>query len=192
VIIPALAFVVAVRMLWLRPVRDQPWLFAWIAIAALGCFYIAGEEASWGQHYLGWVTPESWSTINDQGETNLHNISSWFDQKPRSLLEIGVVVGGILVPIFAYFRPRVRRYRFAIILPPAICLPTALLAEFSMGSERAVELLGGSSYLFSRASEVQEIYFYWFILLYLIVVERRLRARSEAGMAETGGRPAVR
>lgn len=179
VVVPALAFVVAVRMLWLRPIRDQPWLFAWIAIAALGCFYIAGEEASWGQHYLGWVTPAGWSTLNDQGETNLHNVSSWFDQKPRQILEVGVVVGGILVPIYACFRPRLRRYWFAIILPPAIGLPTALLAEIAMGSERLLGLFDGNQFLFSRAAEVQETYFYWFVLLYLIVLDRRVRALDD-------------
>src|SRR3546814_4167282 len=54
---------------------------------------MAGEEASWGQHYAGWLTPDNWQALNDQGETNLHNTSSWLDQKPRTLLEIGVIVG---------------------------------------------------------------------------------------------------
>lgn len=50
---------------------------------ALMCGVIAGEEASWGQHFLGWSTPESWNELNDQHETNLHNIGSWADQKPH-------------------------------------------------------------------------------------------------------------
>ncbi len=179
VLVPALAFVLAVRMLWQRPVREQPWLFGWIGVAALGCLYIAGEEASWGQHYVGWVTPEGWLALNDQGETNLHNVSSWFDQKPRQILEAGVVVGGIVVPIYGYFRPKLRRAWFAIILPPAIGLPTALLAEISMGSERVLGLFAGNQFLFSRAAEVQETYFYWFVLLYLIVLDRRMRALAD-------------
>ena len=168
----------AVRILRLLKLRDDSWLFAWVGIAALSCFYIAGEEASWGQHYLGWETPEIWAAVNDQGETSIHNVSSWFDQKPRVILEIGVIVGGILVPIYAYFRPKIRRHRFAIILPPAICLPTALIAEFAMMSDRVIDLLGGKSYIFFRASEVQETYFYWFSLMYLVVLGQRVRARS--------------
>jgi hypothetical protein len=34
----------------------------------------AGEEASWGQRIFGWRTPEMWSAINAQAETNLHNL----------------------------------------------------------------------------------------------------------------------
>ncbi len=176
VIIPAIAFVFAVRILRLSMLRDDPWIFAWVGIVAVGCLYIAGEEASWGQHYLGWETPDNWANINDQNETNLHNTSSWFDQKPRLIFEIGVIVGGILIPIYAYFRPETRRRRFAIILPPVICLPAALLAEFAAGSERVIELLGGTTYIFYRSSEVQETYFYWFVLMYLIVLGQRVRA----------------
>src|SRR3546814_9825984 len=73
-------------------------------------------EASWGQHYAGWLTPENWQALNDQGETNLHNTSSWLDQKPRTLLEIGVIVGGILIPMLALRRPALREGRFAIFL----------------------------------------------------------------------------
>ena len=186
VIIPVIAIVVAVRMLNLKMLRDAPWLCAWVAIAAVGAIYLAGEEASWGQHYIGWETPDAWSVLNDQGETNLHNISSWFDQKPRLILEIGIIVGGILVPIYAYFRPAIRQSRFAIILPPAICLPTALLAEISMGSERVIDLWDGGQFIFSRASEVQETYFYFFILLYLLVLSRRIRAYGYRSAPQTG------
>ena len=111
--------------------RRSPWLFAWVALAALACLYIAGEEASWGQHQLGWVTPAGWNALNDQGETNLHNISSWFDQKPRLLLEVGVVVGGIVIPLAALRWPQIRYGRLGVILPPVLVLPTALLAEVS-------------------------------------------------------------
>ncbi len=72
------------------------WLNLWVPLVTLACFYFAGEELSWGQHLFGWATPEYWNTINDQGETNLHNISSWFDQKPRMLLELFVLYGGIV------------------------------------------------------------------------------------------------
>src|SRR3546814_4054045 len=90
---------------------------------------MAGEEASWGQHYAGWLTPENWQALNDQGETNLHNTSSWLDQKPRTLLEIGVIVGGILIPLLALRRPALREGRFALFLPPLACLPVAVRSE---------------------------------------------------------------
>src|SRR5690606_9029396 len=81
--------------LLLRDLKFQKpvYLSVWALLAALGCFYVGGEEVSWGQHFLNWDTPEYWRAINDQEETNLHNTSAWFDQKPRLLLELSVVVG---------------------------------------------------------------------------------------------------
>ncbi len=177
VIIPLASLALALRMLALPEVRRRWPLWLWLALAALGSLYVAGEEASWGQHYLQWSTPEPWQAINDQGETNLHNTSSWLDQKPRSFLELGVVVGGILIPLAALRWPGIRRWRAAIVLPPMICLPSALIAEFARMSERALDAFADGVQLFHRASEVQELYFYLFILLYLIVLRRRLPAR---------------
>ena len=95
------AFFVAISTLFkIRASGYSKWLYAWVGIAAVSCFYISGEEISWGQHLLKWSTPEYWAHINDQGETNLHNTSSWLDQKPRLLLLIGTVVGGLLIPAF--------------------------------------------------------------------------------------------
>ncbi len=178
VLIPLASLVLAGRMLVLIQVRRQPLLWAWLALAALGSLYIAGEEASWGQHYLGWATPEAWQGLNDQNETNLHNTSSWLDQKPRTLLELGVIIGGIAIPLVALRWPAIRRARLAIILPPFLCLPSAVIAEAVRMSERALSALAPGTTLFERASEVQELYFYLFILLYLIVLRRRLLPRS--------------
>lgn len=179
VVIPLAALVIALRILAMGRLRGRPWLTAWVALAALACFYIAGEEASWGQQFLQWKTPDGWREINDQQETNLHNVSSWFDQKPRSLLELGVIVGGIILPIAALLRPGLRRGRFAIILPPFLCLPSAVLAELARLPERLADHLEIQDQLFTRASEVQEFYFYLFVLFYLIVLRQRLTAPKE-------------
>lgn len=179
VLIPLASLVLAGRMLVLAQVRRQPLLWAWLALAALGSLYIAGEEASWGQHYFGWGTPEGWQGLNDQNETNLHNTSSWLDQKPRTLLELGVIVGGIVIPLAALRWPAIRRARLAIILPPFLCLPSAAIAEAVRMSGRALSALAPGTTLFERASEVQELYFYLFILLYLIVLRRRLHGEPD-------------
>ncbi len=178
VAIPLASLALAGRMLILARVRRRPLLWAWLALAALGSLYIAGEEASWGQHYLGWGTPEGWQSLNDQNETNLHNTSSWLDQKPRTLLELGVIVGGIVIPLAALRWPAIRRARLAIVLPPLLCLPSAVIAEAVRMSGRALGALAPGTTLFERASEVQELYFYLFILLYLMVLRRRLRGEA--------------
>ena len=176
VIIPLASLLLALGMLIMPELRGRWLLRLWLALAALGTLYVAGEEASWGQQYFQWATPEIWHAVNDQGETNLHNTSSWLDQKPRAILELGVFAGGILIPLAALRWPWIRRSRPAIILPPMICLPSALIAEFARMSERALDAFAGGVQLYYRASEVQETYFYLFILLYLIALRRRLLA----------------
>ena len=182
VIVPLIALVVALRILLMPEVRRDRLVFTWIFLGLLGCIYMAGEEASWGQHYLGWLTPDGWLAVNDQGETNLHNTSSWLDQKPRTLLEIGMIVGGIIIPLVALKRPRIREGRFALFLPPLACLPVAVIGEVAKNWER----LKGEGLLdwviVYNASEVQELYIYLFILFYLIVFRNRVLARRAAGL----------
>lgn len=189
VIIPLISAGWCVAILALPEVRADKLAFVWIVLGLLGSLYMAGEEASWGQHYAGWLTPESWQAINDQGETNLHNTSSWLDQKPRTLLEIGVLVGGIVIPLLALWRPAIRSGRFALFLPPLACLPVAVIAEVGKIWERLQALGLWDVVLFYRASEVQELYFSLFILFYLMVFRRRVLARRVAGLP---ARPAVR
>lgn len=47
-------------------------------------FFLAfGEEISWGQRVFGWITPEKWSNLNVQNETNLHNLWILFEEHPN-------------------------------------------------------------------------------------------------------------
>ncbi|MGD2171924.1 MAG: hypothetical protein PVF80_07465 [Gammaproteobacteria bacterium] len=80
------------------------WLRAWLIIMILGSLYFGLEELSYGQHIFGWKAGETMSKLNDQQETNLHNISAVFDQLPRTLLELGILVGGIVMPLVRHFR----------------------------------------------------------------------------------------
>ena len=59
-------------------------IFVIIKIIALT--YYLGEEISWGQHFFKWNSPAIFQEINNQKETNLHNISNLFDQLPRALV----------------------------------------------------------------------------------------------------------
>lgn len=175
--IPLLSAYVCIRILSMPAARADRLVFAWILLALAGNIYLAGEEASWGQHVGGWLTPDFWQGLNDQGETNLHNTSSWLDQKPRTLLEIGIIVGGIIIPLLALKDPRIRSGRFAIFLPPLACLPIGVLAEFSRVWERLYKNDIIDFEVFVRASELQEFYFALFIFVYLLVFRQRLAAR---------------
>jgi len=150
----------------------------WVVLTTLGCIYFAGEELSWGQHLFGWGTPAYLEAVNDQEETNLHNISSWFDQKPRMLLEFWVLIGGVLLPLTRLARnqsyaPGDERYWF---WPTVELLPTALLAILVRLPERIKSLFDIEQLpLELRFSEPQEYYFALFLLLYLASIDRRLR-----------------
>ena len=178
VVLPLTAMGLSLWLLSRQRVRRSGWLTLWISLAALGSFYIAGEEASWGQHFFHWATPEGWQSINDQGETNLHNTSSWLDQKPRTLLEIAIFLGAILVPLALRRWPKLGQQPWSIILPPFIGLPTAIVMEAVRLPERLAEVFADRSGFLFRPSEVQETYIYFYIFLYLVVLMRRLTKTS--------------
>ena len=74
VIILASAAVLA-TLLTARALRDgrRAHSLAYLVLAA-GCFFVAGEEVSWGQRIFGLETPESLAEVNRQDELTLHNI----------------------------------------------------------------------------------------------------------------------
>lgn len=147
---------------------------AWILIAFLACTYVSGEEVSWGQHFFDWTTSDFWSEVNDQQETNLHNTSSWLDQKPRLILEIGVIIGGLLMPLLSKFKPSILKTGAEVIYPPVTLWVTALCAELPKYIEKINNEFGAD--FFVRESEIQELYFFYFVLLYLINFYRARKA----------------
>jgi hypothetical protein len=167
------ALFIAVRLLLKPFVRKRPFVFAITIISALSCLYTAGEEMSWGQHFFHWNTPEYWAMVNRQQETNLHNVYPAFEQWPRAILEIGVVIGGIIVPIAAAIFPRIRSNRLSLFLPPAALLSTAVIAM--LFKLTGLSQKGYIPELVHRPSEAIESYLYYFILAYLIVFARRIR-----------------
>ncbi len=160
----AIALMTMIKINW----RRQAWLGLWMALAAICCLYVGGEEVSWGQHFLNWTTPEYWAAINDQNETNLHNTSSWLDQKPRLILLTGVVTGGLIIPLLRKKRPGLLPEKYAVIYPPA---SFGVMAVMTL----VVHMLDKADIgVFVRGSEVVELYLYYFVLMYVIILRRRV------------------
>lgn len=72
-------------------------------ILALACFYVAGEEISWGQRILELSTPVYLSKYNLQNEMNLHNIfvgplNTLLKQVLIYVIALAVVIYGVLFP----------------------------------------------------------------------------------------------
>lgn len=168
-----IAFIISLAALYASFVRRQIWLAMWCFLASLCSLYVAGEEVSWGQHLFDWSTPEFWQRINDQKETNFHNTSSWFDQKPKLLLQIGVYAGGLVAPFLMARRPGLLPARFNIIYPPVVTGVTAFFALVIMIQHKIAQ--GYEPFIFfTRANEVQELYLYYFVALYMWILRCRI------------------
>ncbi|NCT41318.1 MAG: hypothetical protein GW778_06635 [Alphaproteobacteria bacterium] len=168
-----IGLIVSFRCLYLLKPSEQPFLTAWVICFCLGCAYIAGEEISWGQHVMEWSTPEFWNGLNDQHETNLHITSSWLDQKPRLILLLGTLVGGLIIPALAKFKPSALPEKFKIIYPPAILSVTAGLTLIIKIIDKAQDAAGTD--ILTRPSELEELFLFYFVMLYLIILSRRIK-----------------
>jgi len=169
---------VAARTL-LKMDKSNKWLNIWIGLAFAACAFVGIEEMSWGQSVFKWGTPEFWAHINVQEETNLHNTSTWLNQKPRILLAIGIVTGGLLIPAAKRWKPSWVPAKFEIIYPPATLGVVAALYLFV----RLTEKIANSFFdmdIWARPSEVEEVYFFYFVLLYLLVMKSRLTKPKSA------------
>lgn len=182
-IVISLAFLLASLMVIQFRGKISKWLLAWIGLAAICCFYVAGEEVSWGQHFMDWTTPEFWSDFNDQGETNFHNTSSWLDQKPRLILEIGVLVGGIIIPLLRRYKPSLLPQKFKAIYPDSHVFVIALIALIVKATDKITH--GLEMPFFERASEVIELYLFYFVLLYLIGLRQRFKSDEKTETIST-------
>jgi len=161
------------------PLSQQvPLLRAWVIIYTLGCIYFLGEEISWGQHLFNWATPEGWMEFNDQQETNLHNTSAIFDQLPRLLVTIGIVVGGLFFPIYQ----KLKTVEFGKndiknwILPNFFAIPSAFTVFFISIHDKLFSPLGLSVpdiLKLQYGGEAKEGLIAIFFMIYIMVLYRR-------------------
>lgn len=174
-IFAAAGAVIALRLLFHPYVRGWGLLKAALLFFAVACFYIAGEEHSWGQHFFHWQTPEYWSEINRQQETNLHNTFGVANHLPQLLLEIGIWIGGIAMPLWQRFVGPFRHGLLKLFAPSAALVPTALsVAVFKIAKKIGND--DAALDLVTRPSEAMETFFYLFILYYLVIFARRISA----------------
>ncbi|MEM8843832.1 MAG: hypothetical protein AAGB35_02205 [Pseudomonadota bacterium] len=178
-IILAIAIILGVKILLSLQLFPFSFFRFWIGLLVVGCIYYAGEEISWGQHWFGWATPESWQNVNDQGETNLHNTSALLDQVPRMLLTIAAVVGGIIVPLLYKIRnvQLTSDNFFAWLWPTYVNIPTCLLAILVSLHEKIYKLFDTTvPYVLDiRAGETKECLLAIFLFMYIASFYKRLK-----------------
>ncbi|WP_169544220.1 hypothetical protein [Sneathiella aquimaris] len=180
VVILAIALFIGISILKNHKVLRSSYLTAWYGLLVLGCLYFAGEEASWGQHWLGWETPDDFRKLNDQEETNLHNMSSWLDQKPRTLIEIAAIIGGIIMPVYWRIKdgfPKAGTWQ-AYFWPTWVCVPVSII----IGTIKLPDRLIGSENIPNpfdlNVSEAQEVFVAMAFLIYFSSVAVRMKRQK--------------
>ena len=152
-------------------------LKAWLFILIMGAAYFALEEISYGQHMFGWGTAETWKELNDQDETNLHNVSALFDQVPRALLSLGILIGGVILPLYRLNRgiKLDESSRFYWQWPTLDCVTIGLLVILIRPVLSVVEIDA------INTGEMKENLIALFILLYCVSIHSRLRQKQLPG-----------
>jgi len=151
-----------------------------IIMYLLGILYYFFEEISWGQHIFGWQTPDFFSNFNHQNETNIHNISSLFNELPRNLLLIWCSLSFLIVKIlkndFFYLKyfifPNINLKLISILIL-IFFIPDLLVEKLDLAPGHPAandnEILLNIffeviSFNFVRLSELQELLFNFYIL----------------------------
>ena len=149
----------------------------------LGCIYFAGEEASWGQHWLGWETGDYFLAANDQQETNFHNTSKWLDRVPKAIVSLFIFIGGVVVPLWSFCKKRAFNYDklWWWLYPTWVCLPTAIFASVATWPSK-IERATDVNFYFNQAQEVKELYIAYFILLFITSLYIRLARLRRQGV----------
>ncbi len=157
--------------------------------------YYLGEEISWGQHFFEFRTPEILMTLNNQNETNLHNISNLFDQLPRSLVFIWCSLSVITVKVIEQkinFNPNFKKLVvpnikliYASLILLILSTPDIIIDKFNLhpgyfdhetntNLSAAINVYDVISLNFIRFSELQELVFCFYFLLYSIFLYEKI------------------
>jgi hypothetical protein len=171
--VPLAGFFLGVQLLFNARVRANLIWWLLILFGTLACFYTAGEEHSWGQHFFGWETPDDWGKINRQDETNLHNVSPLFNTLPRAVLEVAILICGLVLPLLAWLGRPIRLKGLEPFEPSVILVPVsigALIYKLDATLQKDFYLQG----LVIRPAEATETFYVLFMLFYLILIRRRI------------------
>lgn len=156
-----------------------PWLGWWVLMWTMASVYFAGEEISWGQWLFRWETPEILKKLNSQEETNLHNITPWLSQKPQSLVEILIFIGGLVLPLWWRFKDKIwvadyNSIRYWL-FPTYVCIPAAAIVTVVPFFKPIIYALPLPHLIELGTSELHEYYIALFLCLYLLSIWFRIR-----------------
>ena len=172
----ALLIVLYARLGWELWRRDHRWLAILYGAAMVGMVFIAGEEISWGQRLFGWVTPAELEAVNNQGESNLHNVGSVL--KIFNLVILGICLAAMVGPVVRWtaWRARPRSVAGYALIPPLAVIPFFGF-EFAYRTIRLL-FLPAPRYTLTKYSEFAELSFYLGLVVFAWLLLRVLRRRA--------------
>ena len=152
----------------------------------VGLTYYFFEEISWGQHLFSWVTPDFFSKLNSQNETNLHNMSNLLNELPRTLLVLFCSLSFLFaklinsrskyLSLFLFPNSKLIYISFLILI---FVLPDLILDIFDIKPfflvweidkhpwNFSIDLIQLLSFNFIRLSELQELLFNFYIIFHV-------------------------
>ncbi len=149
------------------------WLWLLYGLAAL---FVGLEEGSYGQHLIGWESPEYFEQTNVQNETNLHNLGG---QGPQRTMRN---TGEILLPIWCLVLPALFTFASRDAYDPGhwprYLVPRWELAVTVVLAGLMRPLLEVHPVLFADkvTKEFTEFLWSWAALLLVLVIHHRLSA----------------
>ena len=119
----------SIFIIFFKKLKSYDFIKIFILIEILGICYFFFEEISWGQHFIKYTTPNFVKDLNHQGEFNLHNISSIFNELPRNLVFIWCAILG---PIILWTKPNIGKLNLIILPSKKLVLLSLIILSFKV------------------------------------------------------------
>jgi len=170
-------------------------LFAYLLYLYLFCIlYFFLEEISWGQHIFKWKSSSFFLINNNQGETNIHNISNLFDQLPRGLLLIWcafpfviqkfikVITNNELYSKFVFPKKELNYLSLILII---FFIPDFIVDKMNLHPGHAIDTIGINksdiydfiTFQFIRLSEYQELIFTFYLFNHALFFKKYINSK---------------
>lgn len=139
--------------------KQKTIIYYFIIVQYIGLIYFLGEEISWGQHILHWQTPEIFTKLNHQNETNVHNISNLFNELPRTLVLLWCSFSSITIIYFKKIFVIENKY-FIAVCPNKNLIFISLLLIFFVLPDLIISKFGLSPKFTSSLTNPDEVITY--------------------------------
>lgn len=181
-VIGVMGLIMAARLKKAQPDIPVIWRI-WFRLFAIGAILMGLEEISYGQHFIGFTSPDWFETASKQQEVNLHNL---YGDKParilRRLIEVGMPIFGIAIPLACMaVREAWTKPRFGFYIFPRLEMVMWTLLAALVTPVRKLSGLTSVPQWRGSLSEFQEMLWACALLIYLCVMwQRLLKHRDEA------------